>query len=342
VQNSENDDFQTAYGALVDLHDRIVHECKINQLAIGYMTKDGRFTDRIGIAAFVTNKLNEQQLTIQRISPLKKIVKSVPTDIIAIPQGFRAEVSNWGRHRPFKGGDAGAHYATAASGTFGIINESVGHFEILTNNHVGANCDLEGYDYARAGDPWLQPGAHGGGDASDMVATLHRWNKIVPVPFVEGVELPHRLNLYDVAIGRVNENMTDKVTPGEIRNLGPIEGWEPVQLGDEVTKMGARTGVTNGVVRYVFPLGEVTYVGGYQSHIAAYAMQVEIVNEYSELPFSLPGDSGSVIVTKNVDKETGKRKAKALLFAGGEKEDGTKITTASPIENVIRNFNFKI
>ncbi len=361
LTEKQREDLRHIRGVVQDSRQRIFEECRLRQVTVGFKTRSGKITSDLGIVAFTQAKLPRSQLNDRKILPLEDSVKGIITDVVSVPGGFYprsdrrvrlpedslkgpvsepfasglAPRANFGRQRPFKGGDAGIHFAVSGSGTFGIVNKDG---EILTNNHVGANEDVEGGDFARKGDVWLQPGAHGGATASDAVAVLDRWNKIAPVARHQD----YRFNMYDAAVGQVLDNLeagTD-YEPGQVRNIGSAEGATPVDIGDEVTKMGARTEVTRGVVTHVFVPGAVTRVGPYHGQDADFALQLVIQSQKGQ--FSGPGDSGSLILRDEKDKETGNYKAAALLFAGGTDGHGNDLTIASPIIPIMNNLKFHI
>ena len=363
LTEKQREDLRHIRGVVQDSRYRIFHECNLRQVTVGFKLRSGKITSDLGIVAFTQAKLSRNQLNDRRILPLEDSVKGVLTDVVEVPGGFypRSErkvrlpedslsenltkpttlpagfgrSANFGRQRPFKGGDAGIHFAVSGSGTFAIVNKDS---EILTNNHVGANEDVEGGDFARQGDVWLQPGAHGGATASDAVAVLDRWNKIAPVVHHQD----YRFNMYDAAIGRVLDNLEEGTDfeLGQVRKLGNVEGAISVDVGDEVTKMGARTEVTKGIVTHVFVPGAVTRVGPYHGHDADFALQLVIQSQQG--PFSGAGDSGSLILRDEKDKGAGSYKAAALLFAGGTDEHGSDLTIASPIIPIIHNLKFKL
>jgi hypothetical protein len=110
-----------------------------------------------------------------------------------------------------------------------------------------------------------------------------------------------------------------------------VKGMEDINLGDSVMKRGRTTLKTAGRVTV-----------DYQGIPCNFEEQVDITGVPETTPFSLPGDSGSVIVSSK--KKTGANTyiAKALLFAGGKGSDGIDHTIASPIKRIAADFNLKI
>jgi len=328
--------------------------------------KEGRFTPEVCLVFIVRRKLTDKTLKEFKIETVPHTIEDVPTDVIEVPYGFEAR-QNDDRWRPFLGGDAGIHYQVRATGTFGIttINQDTGEYETLTNNHVGANEDIEGYDFAHKGDGWIQPGVHGGGTyPQDKVCELERWKKIIPrtptpspcpvgrtgenlqpgnwVATALGRRGRYRYvnpssgqkNLVDAAVGRV-VNRPD-ATPYEIRNIGKVRGQQSPSLNDPVMKMGRTSLVTRGKVTITNLSVSVRYRG----FDADFENQVAISDDAE--PFSQPGDSGSLIVAANPVSGSSDRKALALLFAGGRTTEGTDITMASPVEFVVREVGYAL
>ncbi|TMI29553.1 hypothetical protein E6H29_11140 [Candidatus Bathyarchaeota archaeon] len=164
LTEKQREDLRHIRGVVQDSRYRIFHECNLRQVTVGFKLRSGKITSDLGIVAFTQAKLSRNQLNDRRILPLEDSVKGVLTDVVEVPGGFypRSErkvrlpedslsetlttpttppagfgrSANFGRQRPFKGGDAGIHFAVSGSGTFAIVNKDS---EILTNNHVGAN-----------------------------------------------------------------------------------------------------------------------------------------------------------------------------------------------------------
>jgi len=336
----------------------------IEQFGVGFKMKAGQILPQVALVFIVRRKLPLEALKDFKIDAVPQLLEGIATDVLEVPHGFQAR-QNDARWRPFLGGDAGIHYQVRASGTFAVttINPNTGEYETLTNNHVGADEDIEGYDFAHRGDAWIQPGAHGGGTyPNDKVCELDRWKKILP-----RTQTPSRCpvgrtgenlqpgnwlaialgrrgrykyvnppsgqkNLIDAAVGRV-VNKSD-ATPYEIRNIGAIKGWKSPSLNDRVMKMGRTTELTRGMVSVM----NLNVTINYRGFDADFENQIAVFGDAGA--FSQPGDSGSLIVTEDPDPSTNKPKATALLFAGGRTVTGTDITIANPIEHVIQGLNY--
>ena len=162
--------------------DTFINEHKVRRTGVGFKISDGKFTDTVGITIFVRHKPSIEDLKQQNILPVPSKIDGIPTDVVCIPYGFMPRISRLfettvlpddARYRPFAGGEAIIN-ATGepATGTLGIVikrsnnggssEEDSTKLYGLTNNHVGANEDVEGQPpTARKGDPWTQPGVMG-------------------------------------------------------------------------------------------------------------------------------------------------------------------------------------
>lgn len=320
---------------------------KVRRMGVGYKIKDGKVTDEIGIVIFVRYKPSVQKLLELGVEPIPKEIEGYKTDIVDIPLGFVPSISRLLltaalpddlRHRPFLGGVAINNVTgVPATGTLGMIvekSESSDKLYLITNNHVAANEDVEGLEppSARIGDPITQPGAHGGGAVpQDVIATLSEWNRLKPT-------IPGSANFYDFAMAEITGESTAFARPYEINEIGRVEGMEDIDLGDRVLKRGRTTRKTVGRVVAV----DIETTVDYQGIPCNFTDQVVIVGVPETTPFSLSGDSGSIIVSAEKNMETNSFGAKALLFAGGPTDEGIDLTVASPIKRIASDFNLRI
>jgi len=107
--------------------------------------------------------------------------------------------------------------------------------------------------------------------------------------------------------------------------LEVVTAGAPLDIGDNVSKVGRTTGLTHGRVTAI-ELDNV--VVGYDIGNLRFDGQIEIEGA-GEGAFSQGGDSGSLIVNAE-------RKAVALLFAGGDQggSNGRGLTYGNPIDKV--------
>jgi len=306
---------------------------KVKQTGVGFKIQNGKImTDTVAMIFFVRFKPKINALRRLNIEPLPKEIDGIPTDVIEVPTGFatrivrqnlRIATPDDSRYRPIPGGVAMINAREPATGTLGLIvqKRKTNEYFACTNNHVGANEDVEGLPpLAQKGDPWIQPGAHGNGHApQDTFATLERWGRMNTV-----LE-----NHYDFSIGKVIDGAD--VRPYYMQEVGEISGIADIELGDIVLKRGRTTRLRRGMVTAV-GINDVQV--SYQGRPCPFDDQVAIVGTPESLPFSLAGDSGSFVVS-----EESPHAVKAQLFAGGEDNEGIDITIASPIRKIIGDFD---
>jgi hypothetical protein len=226
------------------------------------------------------------------------------------------------KHRPILGGVSIAPLGEAFVGTLGcFVRRRIADVEqifALSNNHVFADTNR-----LPAGTKIVQPGPETApGNPANAFATL---SEFIPIRF--STETFNReVNRFDAAIARI----TDLDLIGRGAMLG-ITSYDPKlaapQPGMAVIKSGRTTGVTSGRVTAVGVNGvQVNYGTEANPILATFNDTVEIVGDGNK-PFSMPGDSGSVILEKGTGKPV------ALLFAG----DG-HTTTACSFAGVCRHF----
>lgn len=132
-----------------------------------------------------------------------------------------------------------------------------------------------------------------------------------------------------VAVGAVAEiadgvdvNMTNLRKLGKLKGLGS----DFLDEGTKVSKIGRTTDLTHGRVT-AFELDDVTI--GFDMGDLRFDGTIEIEG-YGDAPFCLGGDSGSLIVDKDL-------RAVALLFAGSDQGGANSqgLTYANPIQTVL-------
>lgn len=212
------------------------------------------------------------------------------------------------KNRPLRIGGSVGRTDENAAGTLGCFASfrTGSHSDlILSNNHVLAK-ENDGHP----GDRIVQPGRLDGGRAStSVVARLSKFKK-----------LKRRHNLVDAAVAELDGGV--EYYYNWIEGLGPIRGvrTDPLEVGEVVYKLGRTTGLTQGRIS-AFEVDSV-YVE-YDQGDLEFDGQLEIEPEGLK-PFSLAGDSGSLIVDS-------RRKAVGLLFAGNDAD----ATYANTIGNVL-------
>ena len=270
-------------------------------VGIGEKDRNGEPTGDLAVKVYVVDKAPADAIQPQSLVP--EDIAGHPTDVEEVGIVTASQLRT--KFRPAPGGCSIGHTRITA-GTLGAFVEADGEVLILSNNHVIANSNE-----AADGDHILQPGpSDGGTDPADRIAHLNSW---VPITF-GGTD-----NYVDAALATPYPDWFKSVTPF-ILQIGEVRGSiEPV-LGLQVQKMGRTTKLTHGQITGV----GVTIGVRYGSNVARFREQVQIRGAGGN-PFSLPGDSGSLILTED-------NTATALLFAGSN--DGSS-TFASPILAVI-------
>ncbi|MCK4789718.1 MAG: hypothetical protein KAV87_38615, partial [Desulfobacteraceae bacterium] len=188
----------------------------------------------------------------------------------------------------------------------------------LSNNHVYANQNDANY-----GDSALQPGPYDGGeDPVDKIGELYDFE---PIDFsVFGS------NTMDAAIAISSPSDLDCSTPSDDGYGTPSSVTRSAQLGLAVQKYGRTTGLTHGQISEIHVTAAVCYARCNNPIFAKYAWfvdQIAITSNNTD-PFSLGGDSGSLIVTDDEQKNP-----VGLLFAGSSTH-----TLANQIDLVLDRF----
>lgn len=246
------------------------------------------------------------------------LVEIVETD------GFYAfqDSQHHGKWRPLHGGiSIGQPYW--GTGTMGVTvyGRSSETMFTLSNNHVLARGNSDRTHWGKVGDEIIQPGHADGGRGSldagiEVVASLYSWVEIrtgdITRPLEENPD-----NYVDCALAQVDN---PSLCNNEIMEIGLVSQIVNAELGMNVKKSGRTTGLTHGVIRDISFTGWV----GYHTYSAKFVDQI-MVEPTGQDPFSLPGDSGSLVVDSS-------NQAVGLLFAGNAK---TGVAICNPINLVL-------
>ena len=271
-------------------------------VGVGFRHRTGRLVfDEICVCVNVVRKEPVEHLRSADIIP--EFLEVACTDVnevgYIVPIGYYLRR----RHRPAFGGVSIGHYRCECAGTLGGLIKIGEKDYVISNNHVMA---LE--NKALQGDPILQPGPLDGGTYPRDV--IGRLEKFVKIKFGYGD------NLVDAALALPLEGGVI----GRIYGLGVPNGVIRPTLGMNVVKCGRSTGITEGIITEI----DSTVIVRYRSGDARFIDQIKIERGYGR--FSLPGDSGSLILSRD-------RKIIGLLFAGSRDVD---VTYANVFENVVR------
>ena len=211
-------------------------------------------------------------------------------------------------------------HTRSTAGTIGAVVTDGERRYALSNWHVF----VPGGE-GQPGDVLLQPGpVDGGSDPGDAIATLAAFEPVVLSPFAS--------NRIDAAIARTDEVLPETPVGGYGSPRSTTMAAKP---GLQVQKYGRTTRLTVGEVEAVNASINVTY-GSAGSQVARFTGQVMVCCNFSK-----GGDSGSLIVARDLDRDGNAgpddRKPVALLFAG----DG-RLTIANPIDLVLDRFDVTI
>lgn len=216
------------------------------------------------------------------------------------------------RHRPITGGLSIAPLNAPFVGTLGCFLRRVegGREQVfaLSNNHVIADTNR-----LALGTEIVQPGPEiAPTQAGDIFAAL---SAFVPIQFPTGSLTPV-VNRLDAALALIAD--ASLIQTGAMFGIG---NYAPQLLtpvpGMRVIKSGRTTGVTQGIITATRVNGVVVNYGTRTApRLATFNDTIEIIGQ-GQQSFSMPGDSGSVVLEESSGRPV------ALLFAG----DGTTTTT---------------
>jgi hypothetical protein len=184
------------------------------------------------------------------------------------------------RCRPLMIGSSVAHDAGTAGTVCAFVQRGDGAPELLSCNHVLADCDR-----VQSNAAILQPGPSDGGQTADSVGRL-----AYAYPFEQ-----HAVNVVDCAVATL-----DSATPadhstldgfGVLAGLAPPDWYGPNAEGQSVAKIGRTTGCTRGRVAAQSLSREIEFSVG----LRWFADLIEIKGD-QEL-FGALGDSGSMVFT---------------------------------------------
>lgn len=269
--------------------------------AVGLRYAARALTGELAVKVFVREKLPMDRVS--KSTQVPREIAGMSTDVEAIgeiiPQSYTARYP-----RPVPCGVSTSNIKLPGSGTIGcLVLTKDGKLCMLSNNHVFANENA-----ALVGDEIIQPGnAEPADGANAVIGTLDRF---VPIQATG--------NLVDAAIALTSFTL---VSPKHVTYQLNPEPLEPT-IGMTVMKNGRTTQSTVGMVTDL----HVNITVGYDPFPAGAEMRDQIAVRGISGSFSMPGDSGSLIVT------AASKQPVALLFAGSS-DNG--VTFGSPISAVM-------
>lgn len=186
------------------------------------------------------------------------------------------------RRRPVTIGSSIAHDGGTAGTLCAFVQRGGGAPEMLSCNHVFADCDR-----VQPNTAILQPGPGDGGQSKDLVGRL-----AYAYPFVRDA-----VNVVDCAVATLETGViSDHSTLegyGNLAGLVEPEWYAPNTVGEVVAKIGRTTGATQGRVTALAFTSEIEYSVGYR--VFTDLIEIESANG----PFGRRGDSGSMVFTIN-------------------------------------------
>ena len=216
--------------------------------------------------------------------------------------------------RPVPIGVSTGNANSCSAGTIGCkVIDGDGNAYALSNNHVFA---LE--NTAQLGDEIIQPGLIDTGCTYDPLNVLGSLFAYVPIVF--GAE-----NTVDAAIASVPDGNLGNSTPSDGYGT-PKSTSVAAEVNQSVQKYGRTSSLTKGTVTGI----DANVMVGYGGRDALFVGQIIVE---SRKPFILPGDSGSLLVTKSHKEPVG------LLFAGNSTG---QMAVANPIDDVLAAFGVTI
>lgn len=266
-----------------------------------------------GIRVYVRSKARFEVALGLRGMPI--LLEGVP--VYVVESGDLHAFQNTGKWRPVSGGvSVGQPYW--GTGTLSVIvqDRATKRKLILSNNHVLAKSNSDLNQWAKAGDPIIQPGeVDGGREELETVGNLIQWIDIQSAPW-NGTTWVGPDNIVDCALA---EPLNPNLASTDILDVGVVSGVVEPILSLQVLKSGRTTGITHGQIVDIDFKGLINY----DVFMASFAHQ--IVVQATPGPFSSPGDSGSLVVDNS-------NAAVGLLFAGNA---DTNITVCNRIAEVL-------
>jgi hypothetical protein len=224
--------------------------------------------------------------------------------------------------RPVPIGVSTGNYQSVSAGTIACrVRDKSGNVYALSNTHVYAPNDIDGQ--SEIGDTVTQPGLYD--VATHVYDPSLRLGELTAYKPIDGFVLA--FNDIDAAIALTNVGALDNHTP--LGGYGvPNSVTTTAALNMAVQKFGRTTHLTKGTITGINGTLAVDYGGGWYAWFTG-----QIIVETSSA-FILPGDSGSLLVTDDINANP-----VGLLFAGNA--DGT-MAMANPIDAVLQYFGVAI
>jgi hypothetical protein len=301
----------------------------IHATGVGVRSQGDEYTDEVTLKVYVFDKVAELPEELPMLGEWKGLsvdVEHLPVQLVR--QGLKPERQ---RHRPIVGGISISPLNADFIGTLGCFlrrkNVDTEQVFALSNNHV-----LADVDQLPKGTRIVQPGPEVPPFLTSPADAFASLDTAIPIHFPSGPNDPV-VNRFDAAIANVTDGT--QIRLGEMFGLprNGLPAYDPSSISSpepkmRVMKVGRTTGFTRGMITATNVLGtQVNYGSVNVPRIAVFRETIEIVGDNNQ-PFSLPGDSGSVILEEATGHPV------ALLFAG----DG-RTTTACDLGTLCQQLN---
>lgn len=80
---------EKAKDLLATRRDELKKKYSVDSTGIGYKIRNGKLSDTIAVLFYVKRKKTKEELMSEGIPQIPEEIEGVPTDVIAIPKGFR-------------------------------------------------------------------------------------------------------------------------------------------------------------------------------------------------------------------------------------------------------------
>jgi hypothetical protein len=198
-------------------------------------------------------------------------------------------------------------------GTLGSLVQQSGNYYALSNDHVLGRPSSETQNDAQVGEAIAEPG--------NFDFSCQLGNTVAKFFFAPTLSSGIDAALASLEAGEIN-------TTGQIYNIGiPASGIAKAAVGMRIAKQGRTTGLTCGTVKAVHMTFNAT-IGKCGGDIAVKFPRQIFITDSTSTPFSLGGDSGSLIVSADTAQPV------ALLWANGTDSKKESISVGNPISTV--------
>lgn len=270
----------------------LLKSSEVSAVGIGY-AHPKRPSQGAAVIVYTKNKISPTMLPIESTSqvPIRMVQSGkMRANILAIKQASAYQQ----KLRPIPGGASIGNLE--GTGTAGVIVTNYQRKQrfILSNNHVLTRNNTSNYS------PIYQPGPGDGGSISkDRIGRMYTF---VPLK-KEGINYIDAALAIPIRNSLLDPRYLSGIGSGKIVLQGHVQSY---RVGDVFKKVGRTTGLVQGIVDAINLDVQVDYGG----ELGTILFHNQTMIKGLGMPVSLPGDSGSVWLTKNGNL------AAAVNFAG--------------------------